>query len=52
MNQNVYWPMIITEVLRVMDFLRSQVVRNTIKVVISRKRCKTEMLLLQTTNRK
>jgi len=45
------WPVISTVVSKMKDFSRSQAVSYTVKVVISRKRCKKSMLL-ETTNRK
>jgi len=41
------WPVISTALLKVEDFLRLQAVTYTVKVVISRKRCRTETLLIQ-----
>jgi len=44
--------LVISTVLSKMDFSRSQAVTYTVNVAISRKLCKMESLLLQTTNRK
>ena len=40
------WTIILTAVSKMKDFLRSQVVTYTVKVIISRELCKIEMLLL------
>jgi len=42
----------LTVLLKLKDFLRSQVFMYTVNVAISQKRCKMEACLLQTTNRK
>ena len=45
MNRRVMWPVIPTVLLKLKDFSKSQAVTYTVKVVSSRKRCKTETLL-------
>jgi len=46
------WPVILTVLVKLKDFSRSHAVTYMVKVVISRKRCKLQTLLLQITNRK
>jgi len=52
MNKKTYVAYNFTVFSKMKDFSRSQAVTCTVNVVISRKRCKMESLLLQTTNRK
>jgi len=40
------WPVISTVVLKIKDFSRSKAVTYTVKVVISRKRCKIDTLII------
>jgi len=42
----------LTVILIMKDFLKSQAITYTVKVILSRKWCKIESLLLWTTNRK
>jgi len=46
------WLVISTVFSKMKDISRSQAVKYTVNVVIYWKRCKMELLLLQTTNRK
>jgi len=46
------WLVVLTVLLKVKDFSRSQAVTYAVNVVISWKRCQIELLSLQTTNRK
>jgi len=46
------WPIIVMVISKMKDSLRSQVVAYSVEVVISRKQCKAETVLLQTPNRK
>jgi len=52
MNRKRKWPIISTVVSKLKYLSRSQAVTHIVKVIIYRKRCKIETLLLRTTNRK